>query len=303
MGIASSTSTSQQAQGSISDAEKVVEPAIREIGHIATLPEITIKIMDLIDDPDATAQDLNQLIEGDPALGARILKVVNSAFYGVPGQVASINRAIVLLGLNAIKNIAIAASLTKLFRGGKIVKGFNAKDLWLHSTATAAASKLIVNELSMGYLDEAFLAGLIHDLGLMVEIQSRRPKFVKCIEKVEANNGLLLRDVEREVFKATHEDFGRVLARNWKFPPALVNVVGGHHEPEKYDGEEAVLPTIVAVADTLAAKAGFGYTRGEERTEPKPEWLESLGLTQEQINRIEEALPDAVNEASALMKA
>ncbi|MEQ9459913.1 MAG: HDOD domain-containing protein [Phycisphaeraceae bacterium] len=302
-----STASSTKAQATpiaapINEAEKAAEPAIREISHIATLPEITIRIMDLIDDPSATAADLNSVIESDPALGARILKVVNSAFYGVPGQVASINRAIVLLGLNAIKNIAIAASLTKLFRGGKIAQEFDARDLWLHSTATAGASRLIVNELSMGYLDEAFLAGLIHDLGLMVEIQARRPKFIQVLEQVLGDPDVSLRETEQKVFGATHEDFGRVLARSWKFPQTLINVVGGHHDPEQYSGEEALLPTIVAVADSLAAKAGYGFTRGEEVAEPKPEWLATLGLSDEALARIEEQLPEAYEEASTLMK-
>ena len=88
---------------------QLVQAAIKEVSHIATLPEVTMKIIGLVEDPDSTAQDLNKVISNDPALGARILKVVNSAFYGLPRQIGSINRAIVLLGLNAVKNIAIAA--------------------------------------------------------------------------------------------------------------------------------------------------------------------------------------------------
>src|SRR3954468_23442322 len=115
--------------------DQVVNEAIREISHIATLPEITLKIVELVEDPRSTAQDLHRIIANDPALCSRILKVVNSSFYGLPGQIGSINRAIVLLGLNAVKNIVIAASLTKLFRGGKVSPNFSAKDLWSHSIA------------------------------------------------------------------------------------------------------------------------------------------------------------------------
>src|SRR3954467_14112420 len=100
------------------DPQAIINDAINQISHIATLPEITLKIIELVENPRSTAQDLNKLISNDPALVARILKVVNSAFYGLPGQIGSINRAIVLLGLNAVKNIVIAASLAKLFRGG-----------------------------------------------------------------------------------------------------------------------------------------------------------------------------------------
>ena len=92
--------------------DQLVNEAIKEISHIATLPEITLKIVELVENPKSTAQDLHKVISNDPALCSRILKVVNSSFYGLPGQIGSINRAIVMLGLNAVKNIAIAASLT-----------------------------------------------------------------------------------------------------------------------------------------------------------------------------------------------
>ena len=110
--VATASSTARK------DPQAIISEAVNSISHIATLPEITLKIIELVDNPRSTAQDLNKLISNDPALVSRILKVVNSAFYGLPGQIGSINRAVVLLGLNAVKNIVIAASLTKLFRGG-----------------------------------------------------------------------------------------------------------------------------------------------------------------------------------------
>ena len=158
--------------GAITSEEQraIVDSAIKGISHIATLPEITLRIIELVEDPTSTAQDLHKIISNDPALCSRILKVVNSAFYGLPRQIGSINRAVVLLGLNAVKNIAIAASLTKLFRGGELCPQFSARDLWIHSIATAAGSKLICDEMKLGLPDEAFLAGLIHDIGIMVEV-------------------------------------------------------------------------------------------------------------------------------------
>ena len=121
-------STLNNSEAFIEGKDQIARKAVKDIRDIATLPEIAIKIIKLVEDPNSTAQDLNNIITNDPALGARILKVVNSAFYGLPGQVGSINRAIVLLGLNAVKNIVVAASLAKLFRGGQVCKNFNARD-------------------------------------------------------------------------------------------------------------------------------------------------------------------------------
>ena len=152
--------------------DKVVAEAIREISHIATLPEITLKIVELVENPKSTAQDLHKVIANDPALCTRILKVVNSAFYGLPGQIGSINRAIVMLGLNAVKNIAIAASLAKLFRGGRAdadVLGPRPVDaLGVHG---GDRCKMLSDRLGLSVSDEAFLSGLMHDIGIMVEMQ------------------------------------------------------------------------------------------------------------------------------------
>src|SRR3954470_2658184 len=165
------------------DPQALIAQAINAISHIATLPEITLKIIELVDNPRSTAQDLNKLISNDPSLVARILKVVNSAFYGLPGQIGSINRALVLLGLNAVKNIVIAASLAKLFRGGRVSPHFSAKDLWTHSIAVGVFSKMLVGKLHNALPDEAFLAGLIHDIGILVELQAFREPLVEIAER------------------------------------------------------------------------------------------------------------------------
>src|SRR5262245_61868569 len=195
--------------------DQVVSEAIREISHIATLPEITLKIVDLVENPKSTAQDLHTVIANDPALCSRILKVVNSAFYGLPRQIGSINRAIVLLGLNAVKNIAIAASLTKLFRGGELCPRFSARELWIHCMATAAGSKLICDQLKLGLPDEAFLAGLIHDIGIMVEMQAMRDKLLKVFEDMKFSpKGEPLADmrgIELRIIGADHTGFGAAL--------------------------------------------------------------------------------------------
>ena len=102
------------------NTKAVVEKALASVGDIATLPEVTIKIIQIVEDPRSTARDLHDTIKNDPALSVKILKVVNSAFYGLPGQVASVDRAIILLGLSAVKNIAIAASIARLFKGRRI---------------------------------------------------------------------------------------------------------------------------------------------------------------------------------------
>ncbi len=277
----------------------LIKSAIGEISHIATLPEVTLKIIQLVEDPDSTAQDLNKVISNDPALGARILKVVNSAFYGLPGQIGSINRAIVLLGLNAVKNIAIAASLAKLFRGGKVSAVFDAKDLWTHSIASATATRLLANKAGLGLPDEAFLAGLIHDIGIMVEIQARRNEFVQAVEHAHST-GTPLRAAETQFIGATHEQFGYELCKLWKFPTSLQAVAGFHHRPMDLPEGARTLASLVYVADHLTRKLEMGYTGDVEGDEISPAIKDALKLTQQDFDDVCAQLPQAIEEAQAV---
>ncbi len=285
------------------DKQAIVANAITEISHIATLPEITLKIIELVEDPSSTAQDLHKVISNDPALCSRILKVVNSAFYGLPRQIGSINRAIVLLGLNAVKNIAIAASLTKLFRGGELCPAFSAKDLWIHSIATAACAKLICDELKLGLADEAFLAGLIHDIGIMVEVQAMRHELLQVFEEMKfENNGTPscdMRDVERRVLGADHEAFGAGLCEAWKFPKSFTYVTANHHDPTKLPAANRMLTSIIYVADRVSALAGFGFRADLESLDIDESVLGDLSITPEQLEAVKEKLPQAYEEIEA----
>jgi len=285
------------------DAQIVVDTAIKNISHIATLPEITLKIIALVEDPASTAQDLHKLIGNDPALCSRILKVVNSAFYGLPRQIGSINRAIVLLGLNAVKNIAIAASLTKLFRGGELCPHFSARNLWTHSMATAAGSKLICDTLKLGLPDEAFLAGLIHDIGLMVEMQAQRENMLKVFDELKFDEDGVpnanMRAIEQKVIGADHCAFGAGLCNLWKFPQSFSYVAGSHHDPLAVPQANRMLVTIINLADKLSAQCKLGFRGDIQDASIDSATYEQLGITAANVESLKEHLPKAFEEMQA----
>lgn len=285
--------------------DQVVANAIREISHIATLPEITLRIIELVEDQKSTAQDLHKVISNDPALCSRILKVVNSSFYGLPGQIGSINRAIVMLGLNAVKNIAIAASLAKLFRGGDLTPTFSAKHLWAHSITTATATKLIADGLHFALVDEAFLGGLIHDIGIMVEMQSDRNKLIEVIDKTGGDSaGVPAEDMmafEEATFGATHQHFGAGLCEKWKFPKTFALACGHHHDPLALPAEQRTLAAMVYVADRLSADVGGGFRLDLKSSAIAPDVLDALKLTVAQVDEIRNALPGHLKTAGNLL--
>ena len=282
------------------DPQVLITDAINSISHIATLPEITLKIIELVENPRSTAQDLNKLISNDPALVSRILKVVNSAFYGLPGQIGSINRAIVLLGLNAVKNIVIAASLTKLFRGGRVSPHFSAKDLWTHSIAVGVLSKLIVGKLNNALPDEAFLAGLIHDIGILVELQALREPLVEVAERA-AREELRYIDLETQIIGVDHQALGAALTNKWKFPRSFQYVTGHHHNPLALAPECRWLTCVIHVADHVCAREKLGYTLTCKSEELDPAVLAELNLPLETVNELAKSLPEALKETEAML--
>jgi putative nucleotidyltransferase with HDIG domain len=285
--------------------EQVIAEAIRDISHIATLPEITLKIVELVEDPRSTAQDLHKIISNDPALCSRILKVVNSSFYGLPGQIGSINRAIVMLGLNAVKNIAIAASLAKLFRGGDLTPNFSARSLWMHSVATAASAKLLADRMGFAASDEAFLSGLIHDIGIMVEMQYDRNRLIDVVQRVGADAqgvpALDMCQVEDAIFAANHQHFGAALCARWKFPTAFSLVTGHHHRPLELPHDSRTLPAIVYVADRLAAEVGGGFRLDLPSLEISTDVRDALKLTASLLDDLRRDLPEHLKSVESML--
>ena len=283
--------------------ETVIAKGISLVGELSTLPEVTVRIIEIVEDPRSTARDLHEIIKNDPALSAKVLKVVNSAFYGLPGQVASVDRAIILLGLSAVKNIAIAASIARLFKGGKLSDDFSAKDLWRHSVAVGVCARLISK--ASGVVaggDEVFLAGLIHDLGLLVERQAFSKQLGEVIQRTKAGEGTFL-EMENLVIGADHQGFGEALTTKWKFPRHLRAAVGFHHHPETLSQELRKLGCLVQAADIICCSERIGFYLTAQNATITEEMLEQLGITPEQIDGLRETLAEKVADAESVLSA
>ena len=235
-----------------------VSELLKKVTTIATLPEVTAQIIRTVEDPKSSAAQLHKIVSHDPALVTRVLKVANSAFYGLPGQIASIERAIVLLGLNGVKNIAVAASLGQLFRGAALCDGFKARDLWTHSVAVAVAARDLSRQTKLNLGDEAFLAGLIHDVGILVELQLFPDALREVCEATKRGEGEFCA-LERQMIGTDHPQLGMALAEQWKFPRPCQLVVGYHHAPANLADQGRQLLNLVHVADTLVCQTSHGF--------------------------------------------
>jgi HD-like signal output (HDOD) protein len=282
------------------DAQALISGAIDSISHIATLPEITFKIIEMVENPRSTAQDLCKLISSDPALAARILKVVNSSFYGMSGQIASINHAVVLLGLNVVKNIVIAASLTKLFHGGRGSPYFSGKDLWTHSIAVGVFSRLMVTRLRNALPEEALLAGLIHDIGIVVELQEFHKALFEIAQRATRESVRHI-DLETQIIGVDHQALGAGLTARWRFPHCFQYVTGYHHNPMALGPECRALTMVIHVADHICVREGLGYCLTCKEEPLDPGVLAELNLRMETLNEWAKALPEALRETETML--
>lgn len=281
----------------------VVAASLHKIRSIATLPAVANRIMELVADDASSTEELKNVIATDPALSACILKVVNSSFYGFPKQIGTIDRAIVVLGLNAIKNISIASSLSKVFSSNLIGTEFDPRDLWLHSLAVACGAREISARSCCGSPDEVFLAGLMHDIGIMIEMQAHYQEFVKIIDIVSREDHTTFREAEQHVLGATHELFGACICREWQFPTEFEQVARFHHDPLQLPETHRSLPAIVHLADILAVQCGEGFSKTVETEEIAPEILRVLHLCESDIDEIRETLPSVIEETQYLLGA
>ena len=244
---------------------------------------------------------MSEAISRSPELCTRVLKVVNSAFYGLPGQVSSVPRAVGLVGLVGIRNVAIAASLTRVFQGRPLSVKFSPRDLWTHSLAVGATARLVATATMTPLADEALLAGLIHDIGLMVELQYDRGKLASVLAQLEEDDTLDVLAAEDRCFGATHQDFGAGLSRHWNLPPSLTLVTGAHHCPSACPERERPLVTMVHVADRLVARCQPGFLFDRVAAGIGDDVLDELRLTRGQIDAIAASLPAAVEEMNAIL--
>ncbi len=235
-----------------------LKPYLAVVGDLPGIPAIASQVMSAAADPNTSADDLRQVIERDPALAARILKVANSSLYSFSKGIETLRHAIALLGFRTVENLVMAASLRDVFQNF----GLSEKLLWEHSTlAGSVAAKLS----SYGPIDvdreSAFTAGLLHDLGKIALSNTAREKYNKIIMRTY-NEGVSFRDAELDEFGFDHAELGALVGEKWKLPDRLVHAIRfHHHDPLEYpDGppEDGRLIALTAVVTRCCSRLGYG---------------------------------------------
>ncbi|MCX7678944.1 MAG: HDOD domain-containing protein [Spirochaetes bacterium] len=262
--------------------KSVVEKVKESIDKMPSLSPVIHKVNEVANNIRSSAQDLTDVIQFDPVLTAKVIRMVNSAYFGLPQEVKSLKQAVVMLGINTIKNVA----LTSAFLGKAYLKGstvLDGEDFWKHSLGVAVASKMIARRLGVEekFLEEYFIAGLIHDIGKIL-INNFFPDEMRKILEISAQKNINIIEIEKNVLGLSHEEIGIAIGKKWKFENNLLYAVGRHHQPV-LTGQSAIFSMVIAVADTFVKILKVGFS-GNHRVYPIPEEVwQVLGLNEENV--------------------
>ena len=220
---------------------------VKKVQDLPTLPGIVMELLNAIDEEDVNISVLAQKVSHDQALTAKTLRFANSSLYGTSSKAATIQQAITFLGMQTVRNLIIAAAMTGCFPERRCA-GFDFKAFWRHSMATAICAKSLARHIGSDQ-DQAYTAGLLHDIGRLVLV-TRFPQHYEKAIAYRIDHDCHMLEAEREVLGIDHVQAGSALAMHWSLSETLRHAIAGHHEPETQDG--ITLAAIVHVADAIA---------------------------------------------------
>ena len=227
-----------------------IESLIEQGQDLCSLPEIYIRVSEMLDNPSATAPQIGETVQTDPAISSRILKMVNSAYYGLPNQVSSISKAIIILGRERLKQILIGSVLGGIFTSINN-EAFSMSKFWQHSIKTAIiARELAIQGNDVEEQDAMFTAGLLHDIGRLI-IADNLPEINIEIDELAERSRIDRAQAEYQIIGFTHADLGAALMRQWGFPELLIYCTGEHHGSE-HTGEFAQAARLVYLSNQLS---------------------------------------------------
>ncbi len=242
-----------------------LEEFIRGASRLPVLPEATIRLLNAVDAPDTSANDAAEIIEADPALAARIMKLANSPFYGQRGRIASIRGAVVVLGFKTIRSLALAV-WTHTLRGqtGSEEELQRNTPIFAHGLTVGVASGLLAERVDRSLAEDAFLAGLLHDIGRVALFAQLGKEYRTGILEPAEREGFLAHEREREVLGFDHRELGAALMSSWCLPPFLVDVAEQHHDREILPRDRFFV-AAVALADALSTRMRANVALGSPR--------------------------------------
>lgn len=276
--------------------EKLMEiVGLVDSSSISTIKEVIGEILGTIRDVSTSAKDLKDLIEKDPPLCAKLLKRANSAYYGYPRTISDIQEAIVCLGFDAVKELALNQKACDLFEEEEVFEGFSRWSLWKHSVAVAECSKMLYRKVFKEHGEDSYAVGLLHDLGIIVENQFFDYQFKQALKK-SSEEKTNLHCAEKEILLVNHAEIGQAIMVNWNFPDEMSSAIGFHHEPNLLKNKEVEKNVLILfLANRICQRKDIGYSDAPyEDNALFQDCLDKLNIKKETLDLIVEELTEHI---------
>jgi len=274
------------------------EVLIDKFKKIKTLPHIVARLVQLVNDEDSTLQDFEEVIRLDPALVARLLTLVNSSYFGLTRKVDSISRAVALLGMKNLHNIAVTDAIRGLLRNISGTTEFSPQQLWLHSAASSICCKMIAERIFALNGDDAYLCGILHDIGLIVEIETDQENFLKLIEQLDPDGPSLI-ELEQDLFNTDHCQIGYILAKDWRIPDPIAEAIRDHHLDSGPINPHS--PTgILQMSEYIIHQLGFSAIKDGLTTILVPSLAAHIQANVEEYKVLAEDLPEELEKTKKM---
>ena len=247
--------------------------------EIRSIRNVVSRVIKIINDPESTVMDLKKIVQIDPPLTGKLLQLANSAYYAPQKKICEIQQAMIWVGFDTLKELTMRQKICEVFQGESSVSGFSRTLLWKHCIAVAMLGKMIFRREFGEKGEEIYAAGLLHDLGIIAMEQFCQNDFKKIINKTKADHQDQTA-AEKEVLGFNHAEIGRAIADDWDLPQELVQIIGGHHNPETNPQEVLRIGSTLYVADYVCQRRHFGYQNSASSDEKRfKRCLKNLGLT------------------------
>ncbi len=278
-------------------ASSALETIVGRIDDISTLPHVALRVMEVANDPKSGAADLKEAVEGDAAFSARVLRCVNSSAYGTRTQITNLQQAVAYLGLKQIRNLAMTASVSDLFKRDAKIGTYRRSGLWRHLVSVGLCARLIAMRRKVRHFEDVFVAGLLHDIGIVFEDQYAHGQFRSVIQSLDTRKTLA--ESEREQLDFDHTTLGERVADNWGFSERIKAAIRYHHTSADYEGEEIDVVRCIEVANVICTLKGISSV-GLKLVEPSQAALEGLSLGREDLLVMDEDLDKEIDRNARL---
>jgi len=234
-----------------------IDRIINSIGKLPTLPTVYMKLAHLLNAPDSSIKMISNIISEDQAVAAMVLKIVNSATYGFYNKIGDLQHSIVILGLNEIKNLVLATSMSKIVKQFESSNAFNMQEFWKHSIGCAILAKVLAETADLKDLEDVFTGGLLHDIGKLIHAAYLREEFNSVVANV-METGAQMSESEKKILGFDHAETGSALAEKWRLPRKTVNMITHHHLSYMMPGTLTKEIAAVHIANSLCIALRMG---------------------------------------------